>query len=192
MNTREAFSTVIPDWNQMGRGIFGQSNYNRRVDYHDTPTTGSMASIPIDNFASFVFIPSNFKTVQIAPGGGDFIFIDASYFSQILPQPEPLLKNPESTEQQFRRHADAWYEEIRFEPTIARMTNKMNYLHILGLEPKSKVISLILKELKTKPAPWFLALQILTKNTGVGKSHAGNFRKIADDWVKWGVENHYL
>lgn len=97
-----------------------------------------------------------------------------------------------SVEAEFRTYAEKWYEEIKKENMLARMTGKASYLHIIGLEPKREVISLILNELKSKPAPWFLALKILSKNNEVGKAHAGNFNLMARDWLDWGRENRFI
>jgi hypothetical protein len=112
-------------------------------------------------------------------------------FITIFPGPKTYPVT-QSLEKEFRSFADKWYQEISKEPSLARMTSKTSYLSVIGLEPKARVISLILKELQSKPAPWFLALQILSKNQEVGKEYAGNLKKIAEAWLKWGKENRYI
>ena len=107
---------------------------------------------------------------------------------------EFILVKDGDVEKQFRKYADAWYEELSNDAhsSLTRMTCSLNYLHVIGLVPKRQVITLILKELQETSAPWFLALQILTGNTEVGTRHSGNFHKIAEDWIEWGFQKGYL
>jgi hypothetical protein len=186
VNNRKASSALIPD-NQ--EGFAGRVNYHRRIEYHDTPITGSMAWITIDNFGAFAFVASNSKTVQTAPNGGDFIFIDSNYFSQVV----SFARAPGRIADTFRELADAWYVELENDAfsSLTKITSgSKNYLKIIALG--SEAVPLILRELESNCAPWFLALQVLTGNSEVGKEHAGNFGKIADDWIRWGEKNGYL
>lgn len=107
---------------------------------------------------------------------------------------EFVLIKDDSVEKQFRKYADAWYEELANDAhsSLTKITGSLNYLHVIGLVPKRQVITLILKELQETSAPWFLALQILTDDTEVGTRHSGNFHKIAEDWIAWGFDKGYL
>jgi len=51
---------------------------------------------------------------------------------------------------------------------------------------------LILRELQKEPAPWFLALRVITGEDTVGRNDAGNFSKMADAWLTWGRERGYI
>jgi hypothetical protein len=90
-----------------------------------------------------------------------------------------------SLEKDFRKYADKWYAETIRDSSISRMTSNVNYLKVIKLG--TPVIPLILRELQSAPAPWFLALRVLTEEE-VGKEYAGNFEKIAEAWVSWGKE----
>lgn len=99
----------------------------------------------------------------------------------------------QTLEQKFRSLADDWYDEIANDPSssLTKVTSgNKTYLRVISLG--NRVIPLILRELESNCAPWFLALQILTGNSDVGKEHAGNFGKIADAWIEWGKANGHL
>jgi hypothetical protein len=99
-------------------------------------------------------------------------------FGKSFPRPD-LVKS-------FREYADNWYKETIRDSSTSRMTSNVNYLKVIKLGPA--VVPLILRELQSDPAPWFLALRVLTENTEVGKGHAGDFEKIAEAWISWGKE----
>ena len=90
----------------------------------------------------------------------------------------------------FKTYADKWHREILNESTIQGMTSNVNYLGVISLG--YDVVPHILKDLKARPAPWFLALEVLTNRNDIGKKYAGNFRKIADAWLAWGTDNGLL
>ena len=91
-------------------------------------------------------------------------------------------------EKKFRGYADKWYAETMRDSSISRMTSNINYLNVIKLGPA--VVPFILRELQLDPAPWFLALRVLTEATdvGTGDGYAGNFEKIAKAWIRWGKE----
>jgi hypothetical protein len=96
------------------------------------------------------------------------------------------FSNEDTLENDFRSFVKKWYEDIGGESSLSKITGNINYLKIIKLG--TRAIPLILKELQSEPAPWFLALRVLTDNSEVGKGYSGNFRKMADDWISWGKE----
>jgi hypothetical protein len=90
-------------------------------------------------------------------------------------------------DEQFRFYSDRWYQSIKFVSSTTRMTTDPNYFKIIGMG--KKVVPLILHELEHTPAPWFVALRVLTGNTEVGREFRGDFEKIAESWVAWGRSN---
>jgi len=116
-------------------------------------------------------------------------FVDMQYDVVMANPPyKPILKNSpnEQLKKSFRLYADKWYAETGRDSSISRMTSNVNYLKVIKLGPD--VVPLILRELQSDPAPWFLALRVLTENFDVGSNHAGNFEKIAEDWISWGKD----
>ena len=89
-------------------------------------------------------------------------------------------------EKAFRSYADKWYAETRRESSLTKITSNINYLKVIELGRPA--VPLILKELQSNPAPWFLVLRVLTQNTEIGRGYPGNFEKMAEAWIKWGKE----
>ncbi len=91
---------------------------------------------------------------------------------------------------EFSELAQKWKEEIGAESSLSRITGNRHYLKIISLG--TKVVPFILRDLKKEPAPWFLALRVLTDQPDVGKEASGNFSKMAEAWLKWGEENQHI
>lgn len=94
------------------------------------------------------------------------------------------------TERAFQAFAKQWHDEIGPDSSLSNITGNINYLRIISLG--KPVIPFILKELQREPAPWFLALRVITGELTLGKEHAGDFRKMAAAWIEWGIQNGYL
>jgi len=93
-------------------------------------------------------------------------------------------------DQRFKELATKWYQETGATSSITKKTSNINYLKIIALG--KPVVPLILNELRRIPAPWFLALGVLTGEMEIGKEFPGDFKKIAAAWVRWGVLNSYI
>lgn len=85
---------------------------------------------------------------------------------------------------------EAWKSEIWRESSLSKITSNEHYRAIIKLGPSA--VPLILQELEKTPGAWFVALRALTKGRGtetIGREFAGDFRKMAECWIKWGREN---
>ena len=94
------------------------------------------------------------------------------------------------TESEFFKFAQKWKEETGGESSLSRITGNRYYLKIISLG--AGVVPLILRELQKEPAPWFVALRVLTDELNVGKNAPGNFRSMADAWLKWGADSKHI
>src|SRR6266478_3395115 len=83
-----------------------------------------------------------------------------------------------SLESNFKFLVKQWREQVGGDSSLSRITGNINYLKVISLG--KQVIPLILKELQKEPAPWFVALRVLTGEEKVGRQHAGDFRRMAD------------
>lgn len=93
-------------------------------------------------------------------------------------------------EREFYELANKWRENIAEDSSITNITENINYLRIIALgEP---VVPLILKELRREPAPWFLALNAITGEMTIGNEYPGDFARMAQEWVNWGVRNGFV
>lgn len=107
--------------------------------------------------------------------------------SSQLPTPED---DPSRVEEEFGALSQKWRHEIGAESSLSKITGNLNYLRIIALGRKA--VPLILRELQKEPAPWFLALRVITGEDTVGRNDAGNFSKMADAWLIWGRERGYI
>ncbi|MCE0482892.1 MAG: hypothetical protein LV479_01485 [Methylacidiphilales bacterium] len=98
--------------------------------------------------------------------------------------------NEDILEDNFRSCVKKWREEIGAESSLSKITGNINYLKIIKLGIRA--VPLILKELQSEPAPWFLALRVLTDDSEVGRSTPGDFKKMSEEWILWGKERGYI
>ncbi len=50
-------------------------------------------------------------------------------------------------------------------------------------------VPLILAEMRRKPGHWFWALKAITGANPMRSEHAGNLKRMTDDWLAWGNEH---
>jgi hypothetical protein len=83
-----------------------------------------------------------------------------------------------------------WIDETGGDSSLSRITGNINYLSIIKLG--FAAVPLILRDLERTHAPWFVALEAITGVRGFAQKHPGSFRKIGDEWLKWGRDNGYI
>jgi len=160
-----------------------------RVDFPNASEQHIIRNLPErTNAANVVASPCQIFTInrsqylsQTAPR---YHFVDISADIVDANKPNPGLVS--GLERKFREYADKWYAETRRDSSITRILSNENYLRVIELG--TPVIPLILKELQSRPRPWFLVLRVLTKNENVGRGYPGNFEKMAEAWINWGRE----
>jgi hypothetical protein len=91
---------------------------------------------------------------------------------------------------EFSALVKKWKDETGGDSSLSRITGNRHYLKIISLGPQ--VVPLILRELQKEPAPWFVALRVLTDELDVGKESPGNFSRMADAWIRWGTNNRRI
>jgi len=90
----------------------------------------------------------------------------------------------------FQSLSRKWKEETGAESSLSNITSNINYLKVIKMGDRA--IPFILRELRSEPAPWFLALRVITEEPNVGMEHSGNFRKMAGAWIRWGEQHGYI
>jgi hypothetical protein len=93
----------------------------------------------------------------------------------------------ESAEERFHRLAKQWNKESAFMSSITEMVMLPSYQKIIGMGWAA--VPFMLEELKDEPQHWFAALRAITDINPVPPEDAGNVRKMAEAWVKWGRQN---
>ena len=105
------------------------------------------------------------------------------------PAPTPTVE-VSGLEQRFQGLSRLWKEETAGMSSLSQITSNKHYLRAIALGPE--VIPCILNDLRAEAAPWFSALRALSGREDIGSEYRGQFRKIADAWIKWGVQKGYI
>ena len=50
-------------------------------------------------------------------------------------------------------------------------------------------VPFLLNELRLRPGHWFWALKQITGENPMRPEHAGNLRRMTEDWLTWGEKN---
>ncbi len=95
----------------------------------------------------------------------------------------------ESLASRFARLRDMWLEDVAFVSDMEEIIESEPYQEIVLMGPA--VVSLILSDMEQEPKPWFFALYCITGADPVRARDAGNMRKMAEAWLKWGEEQGY-
>jgi uncharacterized protein YcaQ len=93
-------------------------------------------------------------------------------------------------EAKFRMLADQWRKETMFVSSTTQKLFHPTYLKIIGMGWSA--VPLILRELEQHGGHWFLALRSITDEDPVKPEDAGQIKKMAEAWLEWGKQNHYL
>lgn len=96
----------------------------------------------------------------------------------------------ESVEQKFRRLTDEWRETTMLSSSGTEIISHPAYLRIIGMGEKA--VHLILRELQQREGHWFLALRSITEQNPVSPEDAGDMKRMAEAWIRWGHQNGYL
>lgn len=105
-------------------------------------------------------------------------------------KPLAVAPTPEEAKEKFRRLADRWSDETQLVSSLTEIVLHPAYQQVIGMGEAA--VPLILNELQDDPAPWFWALQSITGENPVPEDDAGQFRKMADAWLRWGRIRGYL
>jgi len=90
-------------------------------------------------------------------------------------------------EQAFRQLADEWIADTEFQSSMTRITAHPSYRKIISLG--QEVLPLILRELGTRPRPWFSALHEITGHDPVQPHERGDMAAMAAAWQRWALAN---
>ncbi len=95
----------------------------------------------------------------------------------------------ETIEQRFRRLEAVWESETLFLSDAHKIIAHPAFQEIIAMG--AAVIPFMLRDLETAPRQWVWALPRITGANPVRPDDAGNSRKMADAWLRWGRENGY-
>jgi AbrB family looped-hinge helix DNA binding protein len=93
-------------------------------------------------------------------------------------------------ERRFQALAEEWRRDTSLMSVVSRMVRHPAYQSIIGMGWSA--VPLILRELQSKPDHWFVALSTITGEDPIPPSDAGDVRKMADAWIRWGKQRGYI
>lgn len=100
--------------------------------------------------------------------------------------PPPSVR---STEQEFLELVSEWKTAVHFSSSLTEMLRHDAYRRIVAMG--TRVVGLLIHEMATDPDHWGPALTEITGAQPIQESDAGNLRKIAEAWVRWGREHGF-
>jgi hypothetical protein len=119
----------------------------------------------------------------------------------LLAQPENLSinnrqnilnKNAEiSTEiiDKFYALASDWEEDVAGLSSTAQMSEHPAYQEIINMG--TKIVPLLLSELKKNPVYWLSALSAITGENPIKPEQRGRVKQMASAWIEWGRNQGY-
>jgi hypothetical protein len=119
----------------------------------------------------------------------------------LLAQPENLsINNPQnilnknaeiSTEiiDKFYALASDWEQEVAGLSSTAQMSEYPAYQEIINMG--TKIIPLLLLELKKNPVYWLSALSAITGENPIKPEQRGRVKQMASAWIEWGRNQGY-
>lgn len=90
----------------------------------------------------------------------------------------------------FATLATQWKAESRYMSNTKQMAMLQSYQNIVGMGEQA--VPLILEELRREPGQWFWALHAITGEDPVPTDDAGRVDRMAQAWIRWGIERGYI
>ena len=90
----------------------------------------------------------------------------------------------------FNDLAETWRRDTSMMSSLENKFLHPAYLRIIGLGMDAT--PLILEEMKQRPGHWFCALKAITGANPMRPEHAGNVKRMTEDWIFWGEQNGHI
>ena len=101
-----------------------------------------------------------------------------------LRQTHVAVDEPLSTEEQFRKLAAEWLDDVGPVSSVTELTSHPKYKEIIGLG--WDVVPFLLRDLQHNRGFWFTALSEITGIRPFDRQDAGNGKLMAEAWIQWG------
>lgn len=103
---------------------------------------------------------------------------------------KPQQSDSQEIESLFRRLESEWNKSVNHLSSVHDIISDPAYLAII--EMGWFAVPLMLRSLQLEPDHWFEALGRITGENPVAIEDAGNMRKMADAWIKWGTAKGFI
>ena len=101
----------------------------------------------------------------------------------------PGIQREDPVEEKFIGLVEQLRGETAGFSSPTRITGHPAYLSIVAMEPKPRVISLVLMDLRENGGFWYPALRALTNENPVPVSARGQTQLMDEAWLKWGRQH---
>lgn len=148
----------------------------------------------------------NQKVIGLSAKSDWVLSAKSLYGAEFEPQPLTydcrLLRHPSSAkayygfyesrelERKFASLVKAWEEETLIISSLEKQILNESYQRIIGLGPVA--IPLILNRLKSYGGNWFWALRAISGEDPIDSDCYGNFEKMRQIWLAWGVDKELI
>lgn len=95
-----------------------------------------------------------------------------------------------TAEQKFASLVAQWKLDTAFVSSDSDVVMHPAYQDIIGMGKRA--IPLILRELQKSGGNWFWALRHISGENPIDPRDIGKSRKMAEAWIRWGQDRHYL
>lgn len=90
----------------------------------------------------------------------------------------------------FYALASQWESEIEGMSSTAQMSQHPAYQEIISMG--TKIVPLLLKELKNNPLYWLSPLSQITGENPIKPKQRGKIKQMASAWLEWGRNQGYV
>ena len=90
----------------------------------------------------------------------------------------------------FYTLAKQWENEVAGMSSIAQMSLHPHYREIISMG--TKIVPLLLSELKKNPLYWLAALSAITGENPIKPEQRGRVKQMASAWIEWGRNQGYV
>jgi hypothetical protein len=91
--------------------------------------------------------------------------------------------------EKFYSLASQWQSDVEGMSSTAQMSQHPAYQEIISMG--TKVVPLLLRELKQNPLYWLLALSEITGENPIKPEQRGRVKQMAEAWIEWGKNQGY-
>ena len=103
-----------------------------------------------------------------------------------------LKKNAEISPEivdKFHALASDWEQDVAGMSSTAQMSQHPAYQEIINMG--TKIVPLLLSELKKNPVYWLSALSAITGENPIKPEQRGRVKQMASAWIEWGRDRGY-
>ena len=96
----------------------------------------------------------------------------------------------DTLEAQFAKSSKSAFKHFGASSDLSRLFYSKGYIEVIGLG--SRVVPLLLRDMKEKRRPWIFALEAITRQNAARHVEPGDIRSAINAWLVWGKRRRFL